>query len=243
MSDARRAAGAARRAPHLPHRGRRPAGAARRRSDACAPARSSRWWRRRAPANRRCCISPDCWNGRTAARCSSRAATPAALPDAARTAIRRDTIGFVYQFHHLLGEFTALENVVLPQMIAGRSRRAAAERAMALLSAHSAWRRAPGICPASCPAASSSAWRSRAPWPTRRRCCWPTSRPATSMSQPRTWCSRNCWRRCAASGVAALIATHNPDLAARMDRTVTLRDGMVVDGVARSSVNVVSRGV
>ena len=42
-----------------------------------------------------------------------------ALPDAARTAIRRDTIGFVYQFHHLLGEFTALENVVLPQMIAG----------------------------------------------------------------------------------------------------------------------------
>ncbi len=57
-----------------------------------------------------------------------------ALPDAARTAIRRDTIGFVYQFHHLLGEFTALENVVLPQMIAGRSRKMAAERAMALLA-------------------------------------------------------------------------------------------------------------
>ena len=52
----------------------------------------------------------------------------------ARTAIRRDTIGFVYQFHHLLGEFTALENVVLPQMIAGRSRKAAGERAMALLA-------------------------------------------------------------------------------------------------------------
>src|SRR6476661_965272 len=47
-----------------------------------------------------------------------------ALADAGRTAIRRDTIGFVYQFHHLLGEFTALENVVLPQMIAGRSRKA-----------------------------------------------------------------------------------------------------------------------
>ena len=44
------------------------------------------------------------------------------LPDAARTAIRRDTIGFVYQFHHLLAEFTALENVVLPQMIAGAAR-------------------------------------------------------------------------------------------------------------------------
>ena len=57
------------------------------------------------------------------------------LADAARTAIRRDTIGFVYQFHHLLPEFSALENVVLPQMIAGRSRRAAADRGRALLSA------------------------------------------------------------------------------------------------------------
>ena len=48
-----------------------------------------------------------------------------ALADAARTAIRRDTIGFVYQFHHLLGEFSALENVVLPQMIAGKPRKVA----------------------------------------------------------------------------------------------------------------------
>ncbi len=58
-----------------------------------------------------------------------------ALGDAERTAIRRDMIGFVYQFHHLLGEFSALENVVLPQMIAGRSRRDAAVRASALLRA------------------------------------------------------------------------------------------------------------
>ena len=56
------------------------------------------------------------------------------LPDAARTAIRRDTIGFVYQFHHLLPEFSALENVVLPQMIAGTPRRAAEDRAKTLLS-------------------------------------------------------------------------------------------------------------
>src|ERR1700761_388161 len=56
-----------------------------------------------------------------------------ALGDADRTAIRRDTIGFVYHFHHLLGEFTALENVVLPQMIAGAPRKVAAGRAMTLL--------------------------------------------------------------------------------------------------------------
>ena len=57
------------------------------------------------------------------------------LSDAERTAIRRDTIGFVYQFHHLLAEFSALENVVLPQMIAGKTRAAARERATALLEA------------------------------------------------------------------------------------------------------------
>ena len=91
----------------------------------CAPARSSRWWRRRAPANRRCCIWPACWRSRMAARCWSAGAMPARFGDAERTAIRRDAIGFVYQFHHLLGEFSALENVVLPQMIAGRPRAAA----------------------------------------------------------------------------------------------------------------------
>ena len=149
----------------LSQRGRRAAGAARRRSDACGPARSSRWWRRRAPASRRCCISPDCWTGRTAARCWSRAATPATLPDAARTAIRRDTIGFVYQFHHLLAEFTALENVVLPQMIAGRPRRAAERRARRLLGVVRPGRPRCSICRASCRAASSSAWRSPARWP------------------------------------------------------------------------------
>ena len=56
-----------------------------------------------------------------------------ALGDAERTAVRRLRVGFVYQFHHLLGEFSALENVVLPQMIAGVSRRDAALRARTLL--------------------------------------------------------------------------------------------------------------
>ncbi|MBV9785630.1 MAG: ABC transporter ATP-binding protein, partial [Acidisphaera sp.] len=58
-----------------------------------------------------------------------------ALADPERTAIRRDTIGFVYQFHHLLAEFSAQENVVLPQMIAGVARSRARERAATLLRA------------------------------------------------------------------------------------------------------------
>ena len=53
--------------------------------------------------------------------------------DTARTEIRRDTLGFVYQYHHLLPEFSALENVMMPQRIAGTPRRAAAVRAMDLL--------------------------------------------------------------------------------------------------------------
>ena len=77
-----------------------------------------------------------------------------ALGDAERTAIRRDMIGFVYQFHHLLGEFSALENVVLPQMIAGRSRRDAAVRASGLLRCA----RTGGACPSP----SGQAFRRRA---------------------------------------------------------------------------------
>jgi lipoprotein-releasing system ATP-binding protein len=56
------------------------------------------------------------------------------LPDARRTEIRRKTVGFVYQYHHLLREFSALENVLLPQMIAGQSRSAARKRAEMLLA-------------------------------------------------------------------------------------------------------------
>jgi len=57
------------------------------------------------------------------------------LSDQRRTALRRRAVGFVYQFHHLLPEFSALENVVLPQMIDGVSRRAAANRSAELLGA------------------------------------------------------------------------------------------------------------
>src|ERR1700723_2318976 len=61
-------------------------------------------------------------------------APPSSLNDAARTKLRRTDIGFVYQAHHLLSEFTALENVMLPQMVRGLARKAASERAVELLS-------------------------------------------------------------------------------------------------------------
>ena len=77
------------------------------------------------------------------------------------------------------------------------------------------------------PAANSSASPSRARSPTPRGCCWPTSRPAISTRRPPTTCSRPLPSLVKASGVAALVATHNMDLAARMDRRVTIRDGRV----------------
>ena len=70
---------------------------------------------------------PDCGEVRIVGRACG------AMSDSERTALRRNEIGFVYQFHHLLPEFSALENVMLPQMIAGRSRRDARQRATELI--------------------------------------------------------------------------------------------------------------
>ena len=91
--------------------------------------RASRWrWSRpRAPASRRCCTSPACSSIPTPARSMSTGRRPRTLSDAERTRIRRTEIGFVYQFHHLLPEFSALENVMLPQMIRGLSRKEATQ--------------------------------------------------------------------------------------------------------------------
>jgi lipoprotein-releasing system ATP-binding protein len=149
------------------------------------------------------------------------------LADAARTAIRRDTIGFVYQFHHLLGEFTALENVVLPQLIAGKPRRAAAERAMALLTSFGLGPRASHL-----PGKLSGGEQQRvaiaralANAPKVLLADEPTGNldvaTAAGVFDELLATVRQ-------QNVAALIATHNPELAARMDRKVTLRDGKVV---------------
>ncbi len=151
------------------------------------------------------------------------------LPDADRTAVRRDTIGFVYQFHRLLGEFTALENVMLPQTIAGRSRRQAAAHATALLGAFglaSRLEHLPGKLSGGEQQRVAIA-RALANGPKVLLADEPTGNldvaTAATVFQELLTIVRN-------QGVAALIATHNPELAARMDRIVTLRDGLTVAG-------------
>jgi lipoprotein-releasing system ATP-binding protein len=153
-----------------------------------------------------------------------------ALPDAARTAIRRDTIGFVYQFHHLLGEFTALENVVLPQMIAGRRRREAAERGMTLLSSFGLAARA-GHLPGKLSGGEQqrvAIARALANAPEVLLADEPTGNLDVDTAGV---VFEELLATVRQENLAALIATHNPDLAARMDRTVALREGRVVEVV------------
>jgi lipoprotein-releasing system ATP-binding protein len=149
------------------------------------------------------------------------------LSDRQRTALRRDSIGFVYQFHHLLAEFSALENVVLPQMIAGVKRRDAERRASALLAGFGLGARESHL-----PGRLSGGEQQRvaiaralANAPKLLLADEPTGNLDVNTAGV---VFEELLRVVREQGVAALIATHNPDLAARMDRTVTLRDGHVV---------------
>lgn len=149
------------------------------------------------------------------------------LGDAERTAIRRDRIGFVYQFHHLLPEFTALENVVLPQMIAGRKRVAARERGLALLRSFGLGPRAdhtPGRLSGGEQQRVAIA-RALANAPSVLLADEPTGNLDVETAEAVFGELIATVRQ---SGVAALVATHNSELAGRMDRIVTLRDGRVV---------------
>ncbi len=152
-----------------------------------------------------------------------------ALGDTARTELRRSTIGFVYQFHHLLPEFTARENVAMPQVIAGVSKRAAAERAGTLLGALGLLARLNHR-----PARLSGGEQQRvaiaralANEPKLLLADEPTGNLDMATAEVVFGELLSLVRE---RGVAALIATHNPDLAARMDRMLTLRDGHVVEG-------------
>jgi lipoprotein-releasing system ATP-binding protein len=151
----------------------------------------------------------------------------AKLSEAARTRLRRDRIGFVYQFHHLLPEFSALENVMMPQLVAGLSKPEARERARQLLSMVGLSERASHR-----PARLSGGEQQRvaivraiANVPEVLLADEPTGNldPTTAgdvFAQLR--------RIIDATRIGALVATHNLALARQMDRILELRDGQVV---------------
>ena len=151
------------------------------------------------------------------------------LGDDGRTAIRRGTIGFVYQFHHLLPEFTALENVALPQMAAATPRAAAEARARELLAAFGLAGREshrPGKLSGGEQQRVAIA-RALANRPRILLADEPTGNLDVGTSE-RVFAEL--LEAVRGGGLAALIATHNPELARRMDRIVTLREGRVVRG-------------
>jgi len=146
------------------------------------------------------------------------------LTDDARTAIRRSRLGFVYQYHHLLPEFSALENIVLPQMIGGVSKAAASERARELLKSLGLADRAshrPGQLSGGEQQRVAIA-RALANRPAILLADEPTGNldPDTSEGV-----FAGLVQLAKDHGLAAVIATHNPTLAARMDRTVRLDHG------------------
>ena len=150
------------------------------------------------------------------------------LADEHRTLLRRRALGFVYQFHHLLPEFSALENVMLPQMVRGLRRKDAAARAAELLTYLGLKERMTHR-----PAELSGGEQQRvaiaravANAPRILLADEPTGNLDQRTSE-RVFGTLSQLVR--ASGLAAVIATHNLDIAAQMDRRVTIRDGLVVE--------------
>jgi lipoprotein-releasing system ATP-binding protein len=150
------------------------------------------------------------------------------MSDSQRTRIRRGDIGFVYQFHHLLPEFSAVENVMLPQMIRGFKHADAAKRAAELLSYLGLKERLTHR-----PAELSGGEQQRvaiaravANAPRILLADEPTGNLDVKTSEHVFATLAELVR---ASGLAAVVATHNLDIAAQMDRRVTLRDGAVVE--------------
>ncbi len=149
------------------------------------------------------------------------------LGDAARTRLRRTEIGFVYQFHHLLPEFSALENVTLPQMVRGLKKSAAEQRGRELLG-YLGLKDRVGHRPGELSGGEQqrvAIARAVANAPRILLADEPTGNLDPRTSE-RVFSALTQLVR--ASGLAVIVATHNMDLAARMDRRVTLRDGTVV---------------
>ncbi|WP_421998483.1 ABC transporter ATP-binding protein [Reyranella sp.] len=146
--------------------------------------------------------------------------------DRERTVMRRQFLGFVYQYHHLLPEFSAIENVMLPQMLQGRSRGDARRRAAELLAMVQLQDRAehrPGRLSGGEQQRVAIA-RAVANAPRMLLADEPTGNLDSTTSEA---VFRQLLGLVRDTGMAALVATHNPELAARMDRTVTLKDGVL----------------
>jgi lipoprotein-releasing system ATP-binding protein len=150
------------------------------------------------------------------------------LSDAVRTRMRRNSIGFVYQAHHLLPEFSAIENVMLPQMIRGLAKSEARKRAAELLSYLGLEGRLTHR-----PAELSGGEQQRVAI-ARAVANVPRLLLAdepTGNLDPRT--SDHVFHALSqlirASGLTVMLATHNMEIAARMDRRVTIRDGQIVE--------------
>jgi lipoprotein-releasing system ATP-binding protein len=150
------------------------------------------------------------------------------MGDDERTEVRRRDVGFVYQFHHLLPEFSALENVAIPKMIAGKSKRQACDEAMALLESVGLKDRA-----AHRPARLSGGEQQRVAivralsnTPKLLLADEPTGnldvRTADAVFDMMLALVRD-------TGLSALVATHNPELARRMGRAITIADGQLRD--------------
>jgi lipoprotein-releasing system ATP-binding protein len=150
------------------------------------------------------------------------------LDDRARTRIRLRAIGFVYQFHHLLPEFSALDNVALPALIAGVGRREARARAEGLLSALGLSARL-GHQPAQLSGGEQqrvAVARALTNAPRLLLADEPTGNLDPATSEAVFASLRDLVRR---TGVAALIATHNLEMTRHMDRVLTVRDGLLVE--------------
>jgi len=149
------------------------------------------------------------------------------LGDRGRTQLRRSTVGYVYQFHHLLPEFTALENVSMPQLIAGKSPKEAEARSMELLDLLGVGPRA-SHRPAELSGGEQqrvAIARAAANHPKVILADEPTGNLDPETSDLVFGALRSLIKN---EGAAALIATHNHDLARRADRIVTLKGGLVV---------------
>ncbi|MBV9078459.1 MAG: ABC transporter ATP-binding protein [Methylobacteriaceae bacterium] len=157
----------------------------------------------------------------------------ASLSSDQRTRLRRDALGFVYQFHHLLPDFTAEENVIIPQLIRGATREAAQERAQSLLGALGLAERLTHR-----PSKLSGGEQQRVAVARAL-----ANRPVLVLADEPTGnldeatadiVFAEFLKLVRDEGSAALVATHNERIAAKMDRVLRLREGHLEAGAARS---------